>query len=399
MFNVSILQSTLAQSLSFLEPTVGKNIANANDDCISMTLKENGILQLFTSNGHESTEVEVQLTTFLAVTNPTTSPFINFKRFKAIIGTIPPNEMVTIIEKNSTCIDIVYANKKPISIMGYDNAALISPSIFSSFTGDLQEVDTNVFLNIFNKAKGIINSSNTGTLLGCIKVSFLDNNEIMYEGVDGATKRTLYGKDTYVYPCSTKYSFTYDVNCIEKFVKSIKDMFVTVKVGADGTMNYIEHGSVNPANACAINSVKYCAVQINGVYPTVAKYYDTQYAPTEYVVIHKQDIIKELTVLNALADSGNTIPPAITMAAVGNEFRMNYKSQYGQFDDVILMNNPIVTAFGGDFNYKNLEALIKNISEDDVEIGMMQHNSNNYVFRGLNSKTQYSILCMASNTP
>lgn len=95
MFEVVILQETLKVALDYLAPTVGKNAQNLGDDCISLQSTDTGSCILYTTNTYESTVIEVICSNS---TQSATAPYVNFKRFKGIIESIPSTEYITIKE-------------------------------------------------------------------------------------------------------------------------------------------------------------------------------------------------------------------------------------------------------------------------------------------------------------
>ena len=108
MFNISIEQSVLMKALEYLEPTVGKNSTGLGDNCLSMQTTGNGSVEMYTTNTIEFTKLEA----IVAVGGNTqdVAPYVDFKRFKAIISSIPTNEIVS-IEANVNDLLINFALK------------------------------------------------------------------------------------------------------------------------------------------------------------------------------------------------------------------------------------------------------------------------------------------------
>ena len=93
MFDISIEQPVLMKALEYLEPTVGKNTKGLGDNCVSMRTTGNGSIEMYTMNTIECTCLEAIVS--MGGNTVDQSPLMDFKRLKAIVSTIPSNEIIS----------------------------------------------------------------------------------------------------------------------------------------------------------------------------------------------------------------------------------------------------------------------------------------------------------------
>ena len=131
MFNIQIAKKDLAEALSYVESTVGNNSQNLGDDCVSVTDLGTNILEIYTTNSVEFSKIQVILTSG-SVGKIERMPYVNFKRFKAMIDSIPDNEYV-MIKATVNDIEINYGTrKKPLKLAGSTNGIIPLPQVSGS---------------------------------------------------------------------------------------------------------------------------------------------------------------------------------------------------------------------------------------------------------------------------
>ena len=187
MFEVVILQETLKKALDYLSPTVGKNSQNLGDDCISLESTDTGSCILYTTNTIESTVIEIICSNS---TQAATAPYVNFKRFKGIIESIPSNEYITLKEGVNQLLISFSMRKTPIAINANNSGMLPKPSIIANQPAQMVEFPVDFFKQIVTKGASIIKDSPTVQIMNCIKVT-VGSPSVTAEAIDVNSKRTF----------------------------------------------------------------------------------------------------------------------------------------------------------------------------------------------------------------
>lgn len=384
MFEIVILQETLKTVLDYLSPTVGKNSQNLGDDCISLESTDTGSCILYTTNTLESTVIEVICSNS---TKAATAPFVNFKRFKGIIDSIPSNEYITIKEapaQNQLLITFSM-RKTPIVINASNNGMIQKPIIVDALPSQMIDFPVEFFNQIVTKSASIINDSPTVQIMNCIKIT-VSNPEVTAEAIDVNSKRTFMMTDTFGL-CRTPETFLIEASKMVKSLKLLED-FSDFEIGHDSSFIIIKGGNrpaiynrKHQAISNDIINVSYVLRQLSGTFPNVAQYYSATYQPTEYITINKSDVINSITRIKALGDDVS-LQRGISIKADKNEFSVSFNSQYGQLDDPIDVLNGIKGSFGMVFNHKEFEEILKNIPADYIDIGLMTGSTSNFIIKG-----------------
>lgn len=401
MFNIQILQSTLMTVLNYLEPTVGKNAMNMGDDCICMESTDTGTCKFFTSDTIEFAQLEA------ICANSTTqnkAPYVNFKRLKGIISTIPATEYITITDSGTNELLINWAMKKtPIKLIGNLNGMVALPAVFSSEPAVMNDLPYQFLKDAATKASNIIQESVSNTLMNCIKLH-VDNPDVTVEAIDVNSKRTFFMSEK-IGNAITPQVYHLEASKLSKALKMFED-YQDIELGIDNNMTLIKSSSPKPSGCktADIIDTMYAIRNLTGVFPAVSQYYSSTYLPAEYITVNKTDLLNSIGRIKAVVDNSLTVPPSITIKVDKGEFNLNYVSTYGEIDDMVDTDNSITTPFGASFNYKNLEEIIKNIPSDFIDIGVMQKTSANFIIKGSNTSNNtytegdmYSILSV--NTP
>lgn len=382
MFEVVILQETLKTVLDYLSPTVGKNSQNLGDDCISLESTDTGSCILYTTNTFESTAIEVICSNS---TQAATAPYVNFKRFKGIIESIPSSEYITIKEGVNQLLISFSMRKTPIIINASNNGMAPKPTIINNLPAQMVDFPVDFFNQIVTKGASIINDSPTVQIMNCIKIT-VGNPEVTAEAIDVNSKRTFMMTDTFGV-CNNPEVFLIEASKMVKSLKLFED-FSDFEIGHDNAFIVIKGGNRPAAynrkhqNASNdITGVWYVLRQLGGTFPNVSQYYTATYQPTEYITVNKTDIINSIARIKAIGDD-TSFNTGITIKADKNEFIVSFNSQYGQLDDPVDVFNGIQGSFGMVFNHKEFEEILKNIQADYVDIGLMNGSTSNFIIKG-----------------
>ena len=380
MFEVVILQETLKTALDYLSPTVGKNSQNLGDDCISLESTDVGSCILYTTNTIEATAIEVICSNS---TQAAVAPYVNFKRFKGIIESIPSHEYITIKEGVHQLLISFSMRKTPIAINANTNGMLAKPAIIDNPPAQMIDFPVDFFNQIVTKGASIINDSSTVQIMNCIKVT-VGSPDVTAEAIDVNSKRTFMMTDSFGV-CNKPEVFLIEAS---KMVKSLKllESFSDFEIGHDNSFIVIKGGTKRYTHApySNITGVWYVLRQLNGAFPNIAQYYTNTYQPTEYITVNRADILSSIARIKALGDD-TSFHGGINIKADKNEFSLSFNSQHGQLNDPVDVFNGINGSFNMIFNHKDFEEIIKNIPADYIDIGVMQGSTSNFIIKGNSS--------------
>jgi hypothetical protein len=382
MFNVQILQSTLMMVLNYLEPIVGKNTTNMGDDCICMDSTNVGTCKFFVSNMIEFAQLEAICANS---TTPDKAPYVNFKRLKGIISTIPANEYITLADSGSNELLISWAMKKtPIKLAGNSNGMISAPAVFYKEPAIMNDLPFEFLKNASTKASNIIQESVSNTLMNCIKLS-INNPDVTVEAIDVNSKRTFFMSQKIGNPI-TPQVYHLEAGKLSKALKMFED-YPDIELGEDNNVTLIKSSSPKPSSCKTIDIVDtmYATRNLSGNFPVVSQYYSSTYLPMEYITVNKTELLSSIARFKAVMDNSTTVPPTISIKVDKGEFNFNYASSYGEIDDMVDTDNSITTPFNANFNYKNFEEVIKSIDSDFIDIGIMQKTQSNFIVKGSNT--------------
>ena len=190
MFNISIEQKVLMKALEYLEPTVGKNASGLGDNCIAMKTTGNGSVEMYTTNTLEFTKLEAIVAVGGAGTNSVdTAPYVDFKRFKSIIASIPANEVVS-LEASVNDLLINFALKKvPVKLVGCTNGMIPLPT--NQFPASTQiTVPKSVVKTAIDNVSSIIIDSTAAPIYNCMRI-YTVNTNVEFTALDMTGKRTF----------------------------------------------------------------------------------------------------------------------------------------------------------------------------------------------------------------
>lgn len=377
MFNIQIAKKDLAEALSYVESTVGNNSQNLGDDCVSIKDLANNTLEIYTTNGVEFTKVKVILTSGSS-SKIERMPYVNFKRFKSMIDSIPDNEYVA-IKATVNDIEINYGTrKKPLKLTGSTNGIIPLPQV----TGNTLTINKKIFEQGLSQACSIIKDGNTSALTNCIRVH-TDAFNVEITAIDIKDNRMFIHKA--VNTESNNGDVVIEANKFKKAFKAFTDFndlefecgqSVTVVSGTD---------PVTPSQM--IVGVSYYSRVLAGNYPTnVSTMFNNV---TEYAVVNKDELKSSLTRINAIED--NTIGSGTMDLHIDKDVvNITKTSQYGIVEDSFNLENEISSPIIETFKAKPLAEVLKNFVDNGTygtpntfEIGKSNANgnSNYYVLK------------------
>lgn len=393
MFDITIEQSVLAKALEYLEPTVGKGSGNLGENCISMMTTGNGSIKMYTTNSVEFTELEA-IVSFGGNTQEQ-APYVDFKRFAAIIKSIPANEVVS-IKANVNDLMINFALKKtPIKLVGDSNGMIPLPTNQFSSTGAMT-IPKQLLGDALNNVCTIITDSVATPIYNCMRI-FTDQTNVEITALDMTGKRTFAqsGLATGMNPTA---DILIEASKLKKSFKIFED-YTEIEMVMDNNMIRIS-GDV-PVNNYSqkskgmITDIIYYARRLNGSYPTNIKSTFNP-LPTEFSEISKEELLNSLSRVKALEDSstgGN-----IGFEVNGGTAVITTTSAYGNLEDSITAENTISSSFKTTFKYASLSDIMKVINTNSFEIGVLPNHPSNYVIKAKgNVDVMFTIPGIVSN--
>lgn len=393
MFDITIEQSVLAKALEYLEPTVGKGNSNLGENCISMMTTGNGSIKMYTTNSVEFTELEA-IVSFGGNTQEQ-APYVDFKRFAAIIKSIPANEVVS-IKANVNDLMINFALKKtPIKLVGDSNGMIPLPTNQFPSTGAMT-IPKQLLGDALNNVCTIITDSVATPIYNCMRI-FTDQTNVEITALDMTGKRTFVqsGLATGMNPTA---DILIEASKLKKSFKIFED-YTEIEMVMDNNMIRIS-GDV-PVNNYSqkskgmITDIIYYARRLNGSYPTNIKSTFNP-LPTEFSEISKEELLNSLSRVKALEDSstgGN-----IGFEVNGGTAVITTTSAYGNLEDSITAENTISSSFKTTFKYASLSDIMKVINTNSFEIGVLPNHPSNYVIKAKgNVDVMFTIPGIVSN--
>ena len=380
MFDITIEQKVLMKALEYLEPTVGKNANSLGDNCISMKTTGTGSLEMYTTNTIEFTKLEAIVSA--GGNTQEQAPLIDFKRFKAIIGSIPQNEHVS-LKANVNDLLINFSLKPtPIKLVGCVNGMLPLPSFQTGV--DNISIPKALVEDALNCACGIIVDSTSAPIYNCVRIA---TNGIGVEvtGLDYSGKRTFVKTGTATNNNTTN-NVLIEASKLKKAMKIFEDFY---EMEFDMSSNVVMINGADPVPliqqkaAGMITDIVYYARRINGVYPVnIAQNFVP--APIEFSEINKEEVLNTIARVKAIEDK--TISnDTVQFEVVGNAVTISLTSAYGNIEDKIVAENTINNQISSVFKYSHLSDIMKVINGDTFEIGVLPNHPSHYVIKSKGS--------------
>ena len=379
MFNISIEQKVLMKALEYLEPTVGKNASGLGDNCISMKTTGNGSIEMYTTNTLEFTRLEA----IVAVGGNTVdiAPYVDFKRFKSIIGSIPVNEVVS-LEASVNDLLINFALKKnPIQLVGCTNGMIPLPQ--NNFPSSTQvTIPKSVVKTAVDNVSSIIVDSASAPIYNCMRI-YTVNTNVEFTALDMTGKRT-FNMNAQATNNNPTVDILVEVSKLKKSLKVFED-FNEMEFSMDNSMvridgtDMIQYGQKTQG---MINGISYYARRINGAFPTNIKAAFNP-LPTEFAEINMEELKGSFARVKAIEDQ--TTGGQISFEISGNTCTVALSTAYGNIEDDISLDNSVSKSFKTVFKYDHLSDIMKVVGGDILEIGILPNHPSNYVVKSKGS--------------
>ena len=371
MFSIQIAKKDLAEALSYVESTVGNNSQNLGDDCISLTDLGNNILEIYTTNGIEFSKINVVLTSGSSGTQEK-MPYVNFKRFKTMIDSIPDNEYVS-IKATVNDIEINYGTrKKALKLTGSTNGMIQLPT---NINGNTLTINKSIIDKGLAGACSIIKDDGSSSLNNCIRI-FTSAFGVEITAVDIKNNRM------FVHNGTTTESNNGEVLIeAQKFKKAFKLFTGFNDLEFECGTNVVRvAGTDIVSSSQMIVEAEYYARTLAGNYPkNVSAMFNNV---PEYCVMNKDELKASLTRINAIEDT--TIGSGTMELSIGkNLVNIVKRSQYGTVEDSFNAENEIGYKIKDTFKAKPLAEVLKNFTDNGTygspntfEFGQSNNNGN-----------------------
>ena len=384
MFNISIEQKVLMKALEYLEPTVGKNASGLGDNCIAMKTTGNGSIEMYTTNTLEFTKLEAIVAVGGVGTNSIdTAPYVDFKRFKSIIASIPANEVVS-LEANVNDLLINFALKKvPIRLVGCTNGMIPLPT--NQFPTSTQiTVPKSVVKTAIDNVSSIIIDSTAAPIYNCMRI-YTVNTNVEFTALDMTGKRTFCW-NTQATNNNPTTDILVEVSKLKKSIKIFED-FNELEFNMDNSVicingsDMVQYGQKTQG---MITGISYYARRINGAFPSNIKTaFDP--LPSEFAEINMEELKGSLARVKAIEDQ--TTGGQISFEVSGNTCTITLNSGYGNIEDDITLDNSVSQSFKTIFKYDHLSDIMKVVGGDILEVGILPNHPANYVIKSKGSST------------
>lgn len=378
MFDISIEQPVLAEALNCLEGTVGKasGQANVGQNCISMETNGKGAVTLYTTNTVEFAKIDAIVS--IGGNTQEKAPFVDFKRFAAIIRSIPANEVITIKQQVNDLLINFSLKKTPIKLVGDTNGMLPLPNNTFPNSGILIPIP--VIQSALDGVCAIVEESVSAPIYNCMRI-YANSMEVEVTALDMVNKRTFVytGKANTTNPSA---DVLVEAGKLKKNMKLFTN-YNELMLYMDQNMIRIDGEDPKSTYAQKANGMlsecSYFCRRLNGGFPTNIK---ASFAnlPAEFCEMNRAELLSSLQRVKAIEDSnsGGTIGFEVN----GQNIVITTTSQYGNIEDDIQAENTISKSFKAHFKHAVLSDIMKVVDEDVFEIASMPAHPANYIIRG-----------------
>lgn len=380
MFDITIEQSVLTKALEYLEPTVGKGNSNLGENCISMATTGNGSIEMYTTNSIEFTKLEAIVS--FGGNTVEQAPYVDFKRFAAIVKTIPANEVIS-IKANVNDLMINFSLKKtPIKLVGDSNGMIPLPNNQFPSSG-IMVIPQALLKDALDNVCSIITDSVSTPIYNCMRIA-TDQANVEITALDMSGKRT-FAQTGLATGSNPTTDILIEASKLKKSFKIFED-YTEIEMSMDNNMIRI-NGDV-PVSGYAqkakgmITEISYYARRLNGSYPANIRSTFNP-LPTEFSEINKEELLNSISRVKALED--NSTGGNIGFEVNGNTAVITVSSAYGNLEDNITTENTISSSFKTTFKYASLSDIMKVINANSFEIGVLPNHPSNYVIRAKGS--------------
>lgn len=383
MFDISIEQKVLMEALESLESTVGKNATGLGDNCLAMYSDGSGAtIEMYTTNTLEFTKLNATLSG--GGTDHGMAPYVDFKRFKSIIASIPESEVVSIKENINDLLINFALKKTPIKLVGCTNGMLPLPSNQFSQAANVT-IPKGIVTLAINAASNIVTDSQSTPMFNCMRI-FTTGVNVEFTAIDITDKRTFYMNGLANNNNSQEEIFL-EISKFKKALKLFHD-FNELEVYMDNSMIRIDGTDVVPyPKTGMVTDVSYYARRVGGVFPKGIKAAFNP-PPTEYAEVNIKDLEETFARVKAIEDQ--TSGGQIGFKIKEDTCSINLNSSYGNVEDEITLENTVSQSFSTVFKYNHLSDIMKVIGEDVMEIGVLPAHPTNYVIKSKGGKVDMS---------
>lgn len=380
MFDITIEQSVLAKALEYLEPTVGKGNGNLGENCISMATTGNGSIEMYTTNSIEFTKLEAIVS--FGGNTVEQAPYVDFKRFAAIVKTIPANEVIS-IKANVNDLMINFSLKKtPIKLVGDSNGMIPLPNNQFPSSG-IMVIPQALLKDALDNVCSIITDSVSTPIYNCMRIA-TDQTNVEITALDMSGKRT-FAQTGLATGSNPTTDILIEASKLKKSFKIFED-YTEIEMSMDNNMIRINGdvpvGSYAQKTKGMITEISYYARRLNGSYPANIRSTFNP-LPTEFSEINKEELLNSISRVKALED--NSTGGNIGFEVNGNTAVITVSSAYGNLEDNITTENTISSSFKTTFKYASLSDIMKVINANSFEIGVLPNHPSNYVIRAKGS--------------
>ena len=296
MFDITIEQSVLAKALEYLEPTVGKGNGNLGENCISMATTGNGSIEMYTTNSIEFTKLEAIVS--FGGNTVEQAPYVDFKRFAAIVKTIPANEVIS-IKANVNDLMINFSLKKtPIKLVGDSNGMIPLPNNQFPSSG-VMVIPQALLKDALDNVCSIITDSVSTPIYNCMRIA-TDQANVEITALDMSGKRT-FAQTGLATGSNPTTDILIEASKLKKSFKIFED-YTEIEMSMDNNMIRI-NGDV-PVSGYAqkakgmITEISYYARRLNGSYPANIRSTFNP-LPTEFSEISKEELLNSISRVKA----------------------------------------------------------------------------------------------------
>ena len=397
MFDISIEQRDLMKALEYLEPTVGKNANNLGDNCLSMRTTGNGSIEMYTTNTVEFTKLEAIVA--MGGNTQDLAPYVDFKRFKAIISSIPENEVVS-LKANVNDLFINFALKKtPIKLVGCINGMISLPT--NQFPSATMVTIPKAFMDqATNNVCSIITDNTSTPIYNCMRI-YTTGMNVEVTALDVTNKRTFAQSGTATGNNPTQEIWI-EANKFKKSLKIFED-YNELEFNMDANMICVTATDMNPYSWMQktrgmITNITYWSRRLSGVFPTNIRA-SFNPPPTEFSEISKEELLNCFTRIKAIEDK--TVNNGIIDFEInGNNAIISMNSAYGDIEDCITTENSVSKSFKTSLKYESLSTIMKTFESDSFKIAELPNRPNNYVIKSGNaSEIMFAVPGMINSNP
>ena len=354
MFNIQVLKNDLQTALNAISSTVGDNSQNLGDDCISITDTGHSSIEIYTTNSIEFSKATIILASGSS-NKIETMPYVNFKRFKQMIESVPDGEYIN-IKANVNDIEITYGTrKKPLKLTGSVNGIIPLPTVSGGSTITIGKI---MMKEALDQACTIIKDDVTNALTNCIRIN-TNGYDVEITAVDIKYNRMfLYKKQGY---SNNTGSILVEANKLKKAFKLFND-FNDIEFECNNNVIKIS-GSDPISNNVTIMEAEYYLRVLSGNYPTnVANMFNNV---NEFAVVNKDELKASLIRIDAIED--NTIGSGTMDFSINkNLVNITKTSQYGVVEDSFNTENEISNPIKETFKAKPFAEVLKNFADNAV---------------------------------